>query len=33
MPICDTVYRLLNEGVPAREAVTTLMMRETKPER
>jgi glycerol-3-phosphate dehydrogenase (NAD(P)+) len=33
MPICDTVHRLLNENVPAREAVTSLMMRETKPER
>lgn len=33
MPICDTVYRLLNENVPAKEAVTALMLRETKPER
>jgi glycerol-3-phosphate dehydrogenase (NAD(P)+) len=33
MPICDTVFRLLYEGVPPREAVTALMMRETKPER
>jgi glycerol-3-phosphate dehydrogenase (NAD(P)+) len=33
MPICDTVHRLLNEDVPAKEAVTALMMRETKPER
>jgi glycerol-3-phosphate dehydrogenase (NAD(P)+) len=33
MPICDTVYRLLNENVPAKEAVTSLMLRETKPER
>src|SRR5512147_288629 len=27
MPICDTVFRLLYEGVPPREAVTALMMR------
>lgn len=33
MPICETVYRLLHENVPPREAVTALMMRETKPER
>ncbi len=33
MPICDTVYRLLYENVPPRDAVTALMMRETKPER
>jgi glycerol-3-phosphate dehydrogenase (NAD(P)+) len=33
MPICETVYRLLHENVPPREAVTGLMMRETKPER
>jgi glycerol-3-phosphate dehydrogenase (NAD(P)+) len=33
MPITDTVYRLLYENVPPRDAVTALMMRETKPER
>jgi len=33
MPISDTVYRLLHENVPPREAVTALMMRETKAER
>src|SRR5512146_2900865 len=32
MPICETVYRLLHENVPPREAVTAIMMRETKPE-
>jgi len=33
MPITETVHRLLYENVSPREAVTTLMMRETKPER
>jgi glycerol-3-phosphate dehydrogenase (NAD(P)+) len=33
MPICDTVYRLLYENVPPKEAVTAVMMRDTKPER
>jgi glycerol-3-phosphate dehydrogenase (NAD(P)+) len=33
MPISDAVYRLLHENVPPRDAVTALMMRETKPER
>jgi len=33
MPISETVYRLLHENVPPREAVTALMMRETKAER
>ncbi len=33
MPISQTVYRLLYEDVPPRDAVTALMMRETKPER
>jgi len=33
MPISETVYRLLHEDVPPREAVTALLMRETKPER
>jgi len=33
MPICETVHRLLYENVPPREAVTAIMMRETKPER
>jgi glycerol-3-phosphate dehydrogenase (NAD(P)+) len=32
MPITDSVYRVLYEGVSPREAVTQLMMRETKPE-
>jgi glycerol-3-phosphate dehydrogenase (NAD(P)+) len=32
MPITDAVYRVLYEGVSPREAVTQLMMRETKPE-
>ncbi len=32
MPISDSVYRVLYEGVPPRQAVTDLMMRETKPE-
>jgi glycerol-3-phosphate dehydrogenase (NAD(P)+) len=33
MPIVDTVYRLFHENVSPREAVTSLMLRETKPER
>jgi len=33
MPISETVHRLLYENVPPRDAVTALMMRETKPER
>jgi glycerol-3-phosphate dehydrogenase (NAD(P)+) len=32
MPITETVYRVLYEGIPPRDAVTSLMMRETKPE-
>ena len=32
MPITDAVFRVLHEGVSPREAVTALMMRETKPE-
>ncbi len=32
MPITDTVYRVLYEKLSPREAVTALMMRETKPE-
>ncbi len=32
MPITDVVYRVLYEGVPPKDAVTALMMRETKPE-
>jgi glycerol-3-phosphate dehydrogenase (NAD(P)+) len=32
MPITELVYRVLYEGVPPKEAVTQLMMRETKPE-
>ncbi len=32
MPITDAIYRVLYENVPPREAVTQLMMRETKPE-
>jgi len=32
MPICHQVYRILYEGVAPREAVTTLMRRELKPE-
>jgi glycerol-3-phosphate dehydrogenase (NAD(P)+) len=30
MPITETVYRVINEGLDPREAVTQLMMRETK---
>jgi glycerol-3-phosphate dehydrogenase (NAD(P)+) len=32
MPITETMYRVLYEGMPPRDAVTALMMRETKPE-
>jgi glycerol-3-phosphate dehydrogenase (NAD(P)+) len=32
MPITDTTYRVLYEGVSPRDAVTALMLRETKPE-
>ena len=32
MPICHQVYRILHEGVPAREAVGTLMRRQIGPE-
>jgi glycerol-3-phosphate dehydrogenase (NAD(P)+) len=32
MPITETVYRVLHENMPARESVSALMMRETKPE-
>jgi glycerol-3-phosphate dehydrogenase (NAD(P)+) len=32
MPITEMVYRILYESVPPREAVSALMMRETKPE-
>jgi glycerol-3-phosphate dehydrogenase (NAD(P)+) len=32
MPISETVYRVLYEGLAPREAVTAIMMRETKPE-
>ena len=32
MPITETVYRVLYEGLPPRDAVTAIMMRETKPE-
>ncbi len=32
MPITETIYRVLYEGVPPRDAVTAIMMRETKPE-
>jgi len=32
MPITETVYRILYERMPARESVSALMMRETKPE-
>jgi glycerol-3-phosphate dehydrogenase (NAD(P)+) len=32
MPITETTYRVLYEGVSPRDAVTALMMRETKPE-
>jgi glycerol-3-phosphate dehydrogenase (NAD(P)+) len=32
MPITETVYRIINEGLDPRQAVTQLMMRETKAE-
>jgi glycerol-3-phosphate dehydrogenase (NAD(P)+) len=32
MPITETVYRILYEGLSPRDAVTELMLRETKPE-
>jgi len=32
MPICDEIYRILYEGVPPREAVSSLMSRTLKPE-
>ncbi len=32
MPITETVYRVLYEGLPPKDAVTSIMMRETKPE-
>ncbi len=32
MPITESIYRVLYENVPPRDAVTQLMMRETKPE-
>jgi glycerol-3-phosphate dehydrogenase (NAD(P)+) len=32
MPITETVYRVLYEGVAPKDAVTQIMMRETKPE-
>lgn len=32
MPITETMYRVLYEGLAPKEAVTALMMRETKPE-
>ncbi|MBK9518641.1 MAG: NAD(P)-dependent glycerol-3-phosphate dehydrogenase [Anaeromyxobacter sp.] len=32
MPITETVYRVINEGLDPREAVTQLMMRETRAE-
>ena len=32
MPLCESVYRVLYEGVPAREAVRGLMTRPIKPE-
>ena len=32
MPICQQVYRILYQGLPAREAVGTLMRRSLKPE-
>jgi len=33
MPITEKVYRILFEGMPAREAVSDLMLRDKKPER
>lgn len=32
MPICEQVHRVIYEGVPAREAVHALLLREQKPE-
>jgi glycerol-3-phosphate dehydrogenase (NAD(P)+) len=32
MPITETIYRVLYEGLPPKEAVSQIMMRETKPE-
>jgi glycerol-3-phosphate dehydrogenase (NAD(P)+) len=32
MPITESIYRVLYEGVPPRDAVTAIMLRETKPE-
>jgi glycerol-3-phosphate dehydrogenase (NAD(P)+) len=32
MPITETVYRILYEGLSPRDAVTELMLRETKSE-
>jgi glycerol-3-phosphate dehydrogenase (NAD(P)+) len=32
MPITETVYRILYEKLPPREAVSALMMRDPKPE-
>ena len=32
MPITEAVYQVINEGLDPREAVTRLMMRETKAE-
>lgn len=32
MPISETMYRVLYEGLPPRDAVNALMLRETKPE-
>ncbi|MGH8296717.1 MAG: NAD(P)H-dependent glycerol-3-phosphate dehydrogenase, partial [Steroidobacteraceae bacterium] len=32
MPLCEGVYQVLYEGVPARDAVRALMMRPIKPE-
>jgi len=32
MPICESVYRVLYEGLPVRECVTQLMSRDPKPE-
>lgn len=32
MPITETIYRVLYEGLPPRDAVTAMMMRETKAE-
>jgi glycerol-3-phosphate dehydrogenase len=32
MPICDAVDRVLNEGLPPRQAVLELLRREPRPE-